>query len=166
MQTLLSDLQSWYAAQCDDDWEHSFGIEIITLDNPGWRLTVDLRGTLLENKIFSRIEHKGVDDKWIECSVKDNKFVGGAGSHQLGELISTFLTWAKSEPDWLAVTYEATAERKKRTDQELWNRLGEENGSSSCRKAGCSHKHIAHSAFCRKHHFEMIRGYSPPETLL
>ena len=29
-------LQKWYKSQCNGDWEHSFGIKIETLDNPGW----------------------------------------------------------------------------------------------------------------------------------
>ena len=29
-------LQGWYMAHCDDDWEHSFGVTIETIDNPGW----------------------------------------------------------------------------------------------------------------------------------
>jgi hypothetical protein len=166
MQTLLSDLQAWYAAQCDDNWEHDYGVIVGTLDNPGWSLTIDLIGTLLEDKEFAVIGRKESDDKWIECHVEDKKFIGYAGAHQLEELISTFLSWAKTESDWLAQQmYETDDEKKARLDQELWEALGEENGSSTCRKAGCSHKHITDSAFCRKHHFEMIRGYSPPETL-
>ena len=37
-------LQEWYVAQCDGDWEHSYGVKIDTLDNPGWSLKVDLVG--------------------------------------------------------------------------------------------------------------------------
>jgi hypothetical protein len=38
-------LQRWYVAQCNGEWEHSYGIEIGTLDNPGWSLRVDLKDT-------------------------------------------------------------------------------------------------------------------------
>src|SRR5687768_6013127 len=38
-------LANWYAAQCDDEWEHEFGIRLQTLDNPGWNLQIDLVGT-------------------------------------------------------------------------------------------------------------------------
>lgn len=34
----VSALERWYASQCDDNWEHSYGIRIDTLDNPGWRI--------------------------------------------------------------------------------------------------------------------------------
>lgn len=29
-------LTSWYKTQCNGDWEHSYGIEISTIDNPGF----------------------------------------------------------------------------------------------------------------------------------
>jgi hypothetical protein len=31
----LSRLQAWYFAQCDGEWEHSYGIHIENCDNPG-----------------------------------------------------------------------------------------------------------------------------------
>jgi hypothetical protein len=34
-------LTQWYLAQCNEDWEHSYGVAIGTLDNPGWSLEVD-----------------------------------------------------------------------------------------------------------------------------
>lgn len=33
---VLGRLERWYAAQCNGDWEHTYGITIETLDNPGW----------------------------------------------------------------------------------------------------------------------------------
>ena len=41
-------LQRWYVAQCDSEWEHSYGVSIDTLDNSGWTLRIDLAGTSLE----------------------------------------------------------------------------------------------------------------------
>ena len=42
---MLERLQRWYLYRCDGDWEHSFGITIETLDNPGWMVTIDLQDT-------------------------------------------------------------------------------------------------------------------------
>ncbi len=39
-------LQTWYQAQCDNDWEHQYGVKIDSLDNPGWMVSIDLFGTL------------------------------------------------------------------------------------------------------------------------
>lgn len=38
---------NWYVRECDDDWEHSYGVKIDTLDNPGWTIAIDLRETSL-----------------------------------------------------------------------------------------------------------------------
>ncbi|MEH0820740.1 Imm53 family immunity protein [Micromonospora sp. CPCC 205714] len=40
-------LQAWYATQCDGEWEHEFGIQIETVDNPGWSVSIDLGDTAL-----------------------------------------------------------------------------------------------------------------------
>ncbi len=31
----LNWIQSWYYENCDGDWEHSYGMRIDTVDNPG-----------------------------------------------------------------------------------------------------------------------------------
>jgi hypothetical protein len=52
----LEELQRWYEAQCDGDWEHEFGATIATLDNPGWTVDIDLERTPLEGRAFTPIE--------------------------------------------------------------------------------------------------------------
>ena len=52
----LTELQAWYIAQCDGAWEHTYGIKIETLDNPGWMLRVDLVETELAGRAFDRVE--------------------------------------------------------------------------------------------------------------
>jgi hypothetical protein len=42
VEQLLEQIQNWYAGQCDGRWEHSFGIKIETLDNPGWTCPASL----------------------------------------------------------------------------------------------------------------------------
>ena len=46
---LIKRMQDWYLQMCDGDWEHSYGVEIKTLDNPGWNVEIDLTGTLFED---------------------------------------------------------------------------------------------------------------------
>src|SRR3954469_18783567 len=52
MSDVLDQLQRWYAQHCNGEWEHSYGISIQTLDNPGWRVKIDLHQTDLESKIL------------------------------------------------------------------------------------------------------------------
>ncbi len=61
---ILQWLQQWFSSQCDGGWEHSYVIIIDTLDNPGWCVRIDLRGTELEGKTFDRIENLDIDDDW------------------------------------------------------------------------------------------------------
>ena len=39
---LIHWIEKWYKGNCNGDWEHSYGITIETLDNPGWDFTIDL----------------------------------------------------------------------------------------------------------------------------
>jgi hypothetical protein len=99
-QDALQQLQHWYQAQCNGNWEHSFGVKIDTLDNPGWSLAIDLTGTSLEKATFGKVT-KGViagditeDQDWLVCEVKEKVFTGAGGPNSLKTLIGTFLLWA------------------------------------------------------------------------
>ncbi len=50
--SVLADLRKWYESQCNEDWEHQYGVTIGTLDNPGWTVTIDLVNTDLEGREF------------------------------------------------------------------------------------------------------------------
>jgi hypothetical protein len=88
-------LQSWYASQCDGDWEHSFGIRIETLDNPGWLLEIDLGDTDAFRRKFQPVQRGDPhhDTRWIYCRVENGKFIAAGGTHCLEEMAMVFLTW-------------------------------------------------------------------------
>lgn len=158
MQTLLDDIQKWYTAQCDGDWEHCFGIKIETLDNPGWSIRIDLKDTLLENKIFTSVEKHASEESWIVCKVEEKRFIAYGGPDCLQEMLGIFLQWAKSETDWLAVPTET--EFAERREREFQMALGDEIGPEECAAPTCDRKRIQHSIFCRDHHTEMVRKQS------
>jgi len=92
----LQRLQQWYASQCDQDWEHSFGVKIDTLDNPGWIVQIDLTDTDLASHpfvAFSRGDSEAEAD-WIHCKAECDQFIGTGGAGNLVEIVETFLTWA------------------------------------------------------------------------
>ena len=92
----LSRLRNWYAAQCDGDWEHSYGIKIDTLDNPGWMLSIDLADTELQSKAFEPILRGDSEDdiEWLHCKVESNKFEAAGGVPNLPDMLEAFLSWA------------------------------------------------------------------------
>jgi hypothetical protein len=92
----LARIQRWYADQCDGDWEHTYGIKLDTLDNPGWLLYIDLSDTELAEKPFEPILRGDSEDdlNWLHCKVAHGKFEAAGGSQDLQEMLETFLQWA------------------------------------------------------------------------
>lgn len=83
-------LQQWYIAQCDDEWEHEYGIKIETMDNPGWLVKIDLKYTHLED---TRIRVARVDsshDDWYTMEIVDAVFTGLSSFNRLEFLLQEF----------------------------------------------------------------------------
>ena len=93
---VLAWLQGWYTHHCDGDWEHSFGIDITTLDNPGWRVRVNLEDTALDDRQFAPITRETSEHEWLHCRVQGKVFEGAGGAHQLGAILEVFRAWAGS----------------------------------------------------------------------
>lgn len=96
MDSTLSRLQSWFRSQCDGEWEHDCGIELSTLDNPGWRLQVNLANTSLQN--FSFAAHQDRDDdatEWLRAWRDATTFHAACGPTRLEDAIRLFLDWAQ-----------------------------------------------------------------------
>ncbi len=91
----LQRVMTWYASNCNEDWEHSFGIKIDTLDNPGWRVQVDIVETDLERKPFDEVDIQRSTDDWVYCAVSEGVFNGAGGTVNLDELLKIFLNWAE-----------------------------------------------------------------------
>jgi len=98
----LLQLQEWYASQCNGDWEHSYGVAIGTLDNPGWSLEVELTQSELDGKQLDTVTHgtpaSSIEESgdWFVCETKNNKFMAHGGPQKLDEMIGVFLKWAGS----------------------------------------------------------------------
>ncbi|MCK2003888.1 immunity 53 family protein [[Brevibacterium] frigoritolerans] len=88
-------LESWFMQNCDGEWEHSNGIKVLTLDNPGWSIEIDLEGTDFEEKFFKDFRVENSDEDWIYCKVRDNKFLGYGGVNNLKDILDVFKKWVK-----------------------------------------------------------------------
>ncbi|RJG26729.1 immunity 53 family protein [Paenibacillus thiaminolyticus] len=89
-------LQNWYYQNCNGDWEHSYGVKIDTVDNPGWSVEINLADTYLENEHFDSIEDERDDHDWCYCIVRDGVFHGAGGAMNLEEILNCFRQWASS----------------------------------------------------------------------
>ena len=89
MSNLLISLQNWYKSKCDGIWEHSYGIEINTLDNPGWR--VSLSGESNKKNINIFLERS--DNNWLSIKSCSNEFTAHGGIDNLDEILEYALMW-------------------------------------------------------------------------
>ena len=90
---VLTELQTWFLRNCNGDWEHGCGIQIATLDNPGWSLTIDLVGTPLAGMSFEELRVDLSDNDWYWCRVENDTFKGWCGVHNLAQVIGAFVAW-------------------------------------------------------------------------
>ncbi|MCP4094738.1 MAG: rhodanese-related sulfurtransferase [Planctomycetaceae bacterium] len=90
----LQKLQNWFAAECDGDWEHQNGIDIKTLDNPGWEVKIDLFETSKMDIPFETVMEKYEDPvDWMHLKKEDNKLVGAGGPEKLDKILTIFAEW-------------------------------------------------------------------------
>ena len=98
-------LMNWYVHECNNDWEHSYGIKIDTLDNPGWTIEIDLRETSLEGCPFesNQGEPAGNLDEWRElgswwtANADGVRFKAACGPTDLLTVIGVFREWVVSQ---------------------------------------------------------------------
>jgi hypothetical protein len=89
---LIEQIQVWYAAQCNSEWEHQYGVSIETIDNPGWCVKVDLAGTTLEDIRFQTYREDKSEGDWIICEVNGGKFVGTGDPGKLQSILEIFVS--------------------------------------------------------------------------
>ena len=84
-------LESYYSSNCDGNWEHSDGITIYTIDNPGWSIKDNLKETPLENKRpFENYVVERTENDWVHCRLKDGCFEAFGGPKNLNEILAFF----------------------------------------------------------------------------
>jgi len=86
-------IQKWYTSRTDDDWEHQFGLEIGTLDNPGWVVKIDVKETPWQYAEFSPVNAQDGVDNWLTCEVKDGQFIAFGDSMKLETILTIFKNW-------------------------------------------------------------------------
>lgn len=89
-------LQDWYSQNCINKWEHFHGVEIGTLDNPGWYVNIDLRETKYQNLGMEKIEREMREDDWIVCEIVNGVFRGFGDNRKLEEIFNIFISLVTS----------------------------------------------------------------------
>lgn len=89
----LERLERWYLTHCNGDWEHQSGVTIETLDNPGWRVTINLAGTEGESKTLETIRQERTPTDWVVYWIENRKFNAACGPANLSEIIDIFCDW-------------------------------------------------------------------------
>lgn len=103
MESTLTRLMVWYAAQCNSEWENRYGISIQSCDNPGWWVKIDLAGTVLQGRPFTSIRRGDMasldpQPPWLHCYVEEQVFNGAGDPTTLEEILKVFLDWADTAP--------------------------------------------------------------------
>jgi hypothetical protein len=93
----VSTLESWYASQCNGEWEHSYGIRIDTLDNPGWSVQIDLRDTRRQGGVLEKKKIDRTETDWVLCWTEKQQFRIACGPLNLSEAAEIFVRWFDSE---------------------------------------------------------------------
>jgi hypothetical protein len=100
-------LERWYQERCDNEWEQEHGIQIQTIDNPGWLVSADLRGMNPETTTDRVLAVIGDPpsakngncggDTWMTCEVKSGRFVGAGDPSQLRAILAQFRKLVEDE---------------------------------------------------------------------
>jgi Immunity protein 53 len=92
----LSMLERWYESQCNGDWEHGYGVQIETIDNPGWRVRIDLHDTKRQYSALERAVIARTETDWIRYWVEKEQFQIACGPKNLSEAVEIFIQWFDS----------------------------------------------------------------------
>jgi len=85
--SIIKWLEEWYESNCDGDWEHSSGINIENVDNPGWLIKFDIKYTLYEDVAFKDVTIDRAEHDWVRCRKREDVIHCSGGSRNLEELL-------------------------------------------------------------------------------
>jgi len=89
-ENILQWLQGWYQSKCDGKWEYTYGVQIGTLDNPGWEVIIDLESTKIETIIVDYQLFEVSENNWHGLKVGNKKFEAFGDPQKLEFLLEEF----------------------------------------------------------------------------
>ena len=91
----LGALQAWFAAHCDGNWEQEYGVTIGTVEEPGWE-----RASISSERGSGKragVRVRSAVGDWCEAWCDGYTFHAVGGTHNLDELLGTFVTFAERQ---------------------------------------------------------------------
>jgi hypothetical protein len=86
-------LQNWYERICKSSI--GTGIQIETVADYGWYVSIDLFDTVYENEPFDSVNIKKDDSCWFKCNKENSIFKGYGGIRNLEDILNVFCSWVK-----------------------------------------------------------------------
>ncbi|MBM0256348.1 Imm53 family immunity protein [Micromonospora sp. 4G55] len=93
----LTFLQSWFKRNCDEDWEHEYGIRVESTDNPGWSVEVDLVDTDVEGRLLSRQKLTPDAGRWAWVWSDGDCFHGACDPLSLDVVLRQFRAFVEEQ---------------------------------------------------------------------
>jgi hypothetical protein len=92
--SIIKWLEDWYDSNCDGGWEHYYNsVKIYTIDNPGWRVKLNITETMYEDVVFNDIIIDRTDTDWLQCRKRDGNIDCAGGSKNLNEILEIIKKW-------------------------------------------------------------------------
>jgi hypothetical protein len=92
MESTLTRIQNWYKLNCNGDWEHSYGMKISNLDNPGWDIKIDIQDTALENLDYKKeFQNPNNEFDWYFISSTESTLNMSCGIDNFEQILKIFL---------------------------------------------------------------------------
>jgi hypothetical protein len=89
-QDIVEWLQRWCKEQADGEWEHGHGVNIHTVDNPGWWISIDLTDTEYEDIYYEAPTVEISDTDWYFYRFEKKKFTASGDLSKLEFLLCKF----------------------------------------------------------------------------
>lgn len=87
---ILNWIQDWYLSECNGDWEHTYGILIETVDNPGWFITINIEETSIEKAKINSVSIENSETDWYFYKIEDFKYKASGDPSKLKFLLEKF----------------------------------------------------------------------------
>lgn len=87
---ILDWIQNWFKDNCDGEWEKGQGIQIITVDNPGWEIEIDISKTSIAGIAIKWILNEKSKEDWYGVKIENQKFYATGDFGKLTFLLGLF----------------------------------------------------------------------------